>query len=268
MKIVSAAALLAASLGIATTAAATTPEYDQPVTPDAIFGSGNDNGGYTVSRKHGIEVGLRGKVRFPVPLNQFNSNGDGTYSFDAGDACPGFSFAGPPLCLATPVWSFEWSINTDYDGTTGKFVGDYVYELGMDADPGHGTDYTVFDNITPSLIAPLFDHAFGVNGTANGAGVEAADPATYATYLGLYNVAQNSWNYEFFNNLGTSLASFDPAVDGNYKIYLKVKHPGTGHVVNEVEIQILVGDAEAIGPPKPHFPYFPPRPPKRGPWWW
>jgi hypothetical protein len=85
---------------------------------------------------------------------------------------------------------------------------------------------------------------------------EAADPVTYAIYLAGFNFAQNSWNYGFFNNLGTSLETFDPAAEGSYKIYLKVRDPssskgrkgskGKGKVVAKVEIEVIVSE-----PPPP-----------------
>ena len=70
--------------------------FDQNVTSNAIFGSGNANGGFTVDRSNGVELGLRCKVRFNAsnaPENTFNSNDDGTYSFAAGQpAGGGFGF--------------------------------------------------------------------------------------------------------------------------------------------------------------------------------
>lgn len=82
--------------------------FDQNVIPDVIFGSGNANGAFTVNRNNDVELGIRAKVRFPVPSNTFNSDGDGTYTHQAGD------FGG----LAP--WNFEWSVNSDYDGSTGN----------------------------------------------------------------------------------------------------------------------------------------------------
>jgi hypothetical protein len=63
-------------------------DYDQDVTPDVIFGSGNANGFFTTGQKNDVEVGLRAKRRFP-PENPTgaHSNADGTYSFLAGNAC-------------------------------------------------------------------------------------------------------------------------------------------------------------------------------------
>src|SRR6056297_387646 len=61
------------------------------VTPDIIFGDGNDNGSFTVDRSNNIEIGLRAKLRYNlagVPENTFNSNGDGTYSFNAAEGNP------------------------------------------------------------------------------------------------------------------------------------------------------------------------------------
>jgi len=219
-------------------------EYDQNVTPEVIFGSGNSNGLFTTGRSNGIEVGLRSKLRFPTPHGTV-SNGDGTYPVDEGDACPGYGFAPFPLCLATPMWSFDWSINVDYTGETGHVLSDFVYELGLDSDPSDKTDFTVFDPVSPSLVAPWFDHSLGDNSTTASSDV-IDESSTYADKLDLYNVAQNSWNYEFFNNLGTSLASFDPAVPGNYIIYLKVMDPVHHHTLAESVIQILVGGAAPI----------------------
>ncbi|WP_418315787.1 hypothetical protein [Piscinibacter sakaiensis] len=219
--------------------------FSDLVTPDAIFGSGNSNGGFTVDRHQGVEVGLRGKTRFPAPVEN-GDNGDGTYSYPAGDACPGFGFAPFPLCLNTPKWSFDWSVNTDYAGGTGNKLDDFVYQLGMDADPGPGTDFTLFDPITPNAVPPAWDHSLGTNATGNGAGIEDVDPPTYLANLGTFNVAQNSWNYEFFNNIGTSLASFNPAGDGNYVVFLRAIDPAKNKVVAESVIQILTGAAAPV----------------------
>jgi len=63
------------------------------------------------------------------------------------------------------------------------------------------------------------------------------------------NVAQNSWNYEFFNNIGTSLYEFDPSVDGNYIIYLRALKTNSRapiEIVAETCIQVLVGSASAV----------------------
>jgi len=240
------AVLLAGSFSFSIDVNAKKPklEYDQDVTPNTIFGSGNTNGFFTTNRRDGIEVGLRAKTRFPIPddTDPTISGGDGTYSFPAGDACPGFSFS--PTCLTTPLWSFDWSINVNYDGSADQVFSDFVYELAMDADPGPKTNFTVFDNITPSLVAPLFDHAFGNNNTPNDGGTPAENLVTYQNNLDStdHNVAQNSWNYEFFNNLGTSLEFFDPAIDGNYVICLSVKDPVKGKTLAQSWIQVLVGD--------------------------
>lgn len=163
--------------------------YDQNVTPDVLFGSGNLNGSFTVDQSNGVELGLRGKLRHNasgLPENTFNSNGDGTYSFAAGVA--------PTQSYPTAVWSFEWSINTDFDGSTGFKLDDLTYALGLDNDPSQATSFAVFDLIN----APFFDHSIGDNTTANGAGTEATDTATYANLIAGNNVAQNSWKPSWF----------------------------------------------------------------------
>ena len=117
------AALLAILEIVAAGGAQAAVMYDQNVTGNVIFGSGNDNGAFTVDRSNGIELGLRAKLRFNesnLPENTFNSNGNGTYSFSADTPPVGFGFA--PNAPTTPVWSFEWSINSNFDGSSGYFL--------------------------------------------------------------------------------------------------------------------------------------------------
>ena len=204
--------------------------FDQNATPDAIFGSGNANGGFTVNQTGAVELGLRAKVRYPSPQNTFNSNGDGTYSHLAG--------AGTPASRA--LWNFEWSVNTDPTGTAGTKLDGLTYEMGMDFDPSLGTDYFVFDPISQ----PVADHAIGDNMTANGGGTTATDPAVYAGLLAANNVAQNSWNLDFFNELAGKV--FDPTVDGTYEVYLKA-FDGSGARVGETKITVVVGNGGAPG---------------------
>ncbi|MEQ1758427.1 MAG: hypothetical protein ABL986_08930 [Vicinamibacterales bacterium] len=242
--------LVVASLvtySVSMTASQADNQFDQLVTPEVLYGVGNTNGGFAIDRHRGVEIGLRAQTRFPVANDTtgLNSNGDGTYSMPAGAACPdAFPSAPFPLCLATPVWNFTWSVNTDWDLSTAGKVNQFVYQIGMDSNPGPGTSFTLFDPITPSLVAPAWDHAFGDNTTANGAGDETL--INYAANLAGKNVVQNSWNYEFFNNVGTSLASFNPAVDGNYVIFLRAIDPVKKKVVAETMIQVLVGNAPKV----------------------
>ncbi len=184
--------------------------FDQAVTPEAIFGSGNTNGSYTVSQGAEVELGLRAKVRYPAPENTFNSNGDGTYSHLAGNGSP----------ATRALWNFEWSINTDPAGTSGAALDDLSYEFGIDFDPGQGTNFLVFDPVNQ----PFADHALGDNATGNGGGQVAADPAQYTGLISSLNVAQNSWNMDFFDE--APFDGFDPAADGTYTIYLKAFGPG------------------------------------------
>ncbi len=206
-----------AAAGIICAPVAAGLDFDQNVTPDVIFGSGNANGAFTVDRDNGVELGLRAKQRFP-PDNIFNSNGDGTYTFFTG---PGGS--GAP----TPRWSFEWTVNSNYDGSSGYVLDDLTYELGVDFDPGPGTNYLVFDHITPGTTIPydpptppitFFDHAVGDNTTPNGGGTSYGDGPSYAAALAVDNVAQNSWRMDFFDEFPFDI--FDPNQPGRYEFYL------------------------------------------------
>ncbi|MFN2426002.1 MAG: hypothetical protein ABR587_06105 [Candidatus Binatia bacterium] len=207
--------------------------YNDNVTPAAIFGTGNANGSFTVDRQNGVELGLRGKVRYPVPANVFNSNGDGTYTFKAG------VFNG----VQNPQWHFEWSVNSNYDGSGGN-LSDYTYLLEMDFDPGAGTNFLAWDQISHPTSAipwavpqtpPFYDHSIGTNATASGAGVEAGSEPVYAGLLAANNVAQNSWRYPFYQG---APYLFDANATGRYEIRLTA-FSGMA-VVSQVSIEILV----------------------------
>lgn len=211
------------------------PIYDANVTPDVIFGSGNANGSFTVDRASGVEVGLRGKLRHNAagaPENTFNSNGDGTYSFAKGVA--------PTQSSPTGVWSFEWSINVNYDNSAnGRALDDLTYALGIDGDASQGTAFTMFDVINAGYL----DHAIGTNASGNGGGTKAADLAAYQALIANNNVAQNSWKAHWF------VPFFDPTVDGTYNFFLAA-YDGTAELAR-TEIQIIVGDGGAAQVPEP-----------------
>jgi hypothetical protein len=207
-------------------------EFDQNVTNDVIYGSGNTNGSWSTNRVDGVELGLRAHVRFPVPANVFNSNGDGTYNHAAGN------FANNAL------WNFDWSINTNYTGTTGLEVGELVYELRMDFDPSLGVNLQIFDPINQVFA----DHSFGNNGTAESAGVEAVDAASYAALLASSNLAQNSWRLDFFETTPLPPWAFNPDADGVYTFELAAYRPGAADPLAEVTIDVIVGAGAGVVP--------------------
>lgn len=214
-------ALVAIMLAAAPLAAQAGPVlFDQDVTPDIIFGSGNVNGSFTTNQMSGVELGLRAKLRFDAansPQNVFNSNGDGTYTFKSGQPPTGFGFA--PGSPSTAVWNFEWSINSDYDGTSGLFLDDLTYALSIDFDPGPGTNFLTFDVINDLPVAGYWDHAIGTNATPNGGGTSAGDNPTYLALIAANNVAQNSWNMEFFDDAGGGFP-FNANQNGTYEFVL------------------------------------------------
>lgn len=229
------------------------PTQANLISPEVIFGSGNANGSFTIDENtYGdpaifgqelpvVELGLRGKLRFNdsnLPENTFNWDGVDTYTFAAGLPPTGFGFA--PGSTTTALWNFEWAINTDADFNGLPLIGGttlnaFTYELRIDGDAGAGTNFLVFDPINQ---APA-DHAIGNYFTANGAGLVAADAAEYATLINENNVAQNSWNYEFFNNPGTALESFDPTVAGMYRIELEAFYQGVSIANTGININVV-----------------------------
>lgn len=227
--------------------------YDQNVTPDVIFGSGNANGGFTTDRVANIELGLRGKLRFNnagLPENTFNSNGDGTYSFDAGAPASGAGW----ITAQTPIWNFEWSINVDMNSSNDFDLVDFTYLLSIDFDPTAGTDFLAFDPINVAYA----DHAFGDNTTGNGGGFVAAEGATgeYAELVGLTNVAQNSVNYQFLSS-APQFALFDPTVSGQYTISLAAFGPAVGAAgpvqlaSTSIDIFVVADDVPPTEVPEP-----------------
>ncbi len=209
-------------------------EFDQNVTPDIIFGSGNLNGAFTVERESGVEVGLRAKLRHNAagaPENTFNSNGDGTYTFEAGVA--------PTQSSPTAVWSFEWSINSDYDGTSSLKLIDLTYSLSMTST--NGVSIPAFDpinDINPGSGTVLWDHAIGDNTTGNGGGTSAGSVGQYNTLITNNNVAQNSWKPHWF------VAGFNPVVAGEYTFVLTASDGG-GEVASTQMTVIVVPEPGA-----------------------
>ncbi len=219
--------------------------YDQNITPDIIFGTGNSNGSFTVDRSNGVELGLRAKIPFTGTLH---SNGDGTYSYS--------------LAEANPRWNFDWTVNTDYAGTTNNVISSFNYLLGIDTDPASGpggTNFFTFDPITPSTSVPFYDHSIGTNATVNGAGTEATsgnhNPPTaaeivasanlYRSLIDNNNVLQNSWRHAFFP------ISYDPTIDGTYDIFLMAFDANGGQQVASTRIQAIIGAGGTFKVPEP-----------------
>ncbi|WP_182865868.1 PEP-CTERM sorting domain-containing protein [Stieleria mannarensis] len=197
--------------------------YDGTVTNNVIFGSGNLNGSWTIDQNNGVELGLRAKVRFDdnnQPQNIFNSNGAGVYTFDPGQPSPGFGFA--PNSSSSAKWNFEWSINSDYLASSGSNLSDLNYLLEIDFDPSIGTNFQAFDPI--NVPDPDYaDHAIGDNSTVNGGGTSAGNRADYLTLIGANNLAQNSWNMEFFDSASFP---FNSNQSGIYEIRLSAFDAG------------------------------------------
>jgi hypothetical protein len=212
-------------------------QYDQEVTNDVIFGSGNANGGFTTDRANGVELGLRAKVRhnaLGLPENTFNSNGDGTYTFEAGVA--------PTQSYPTAVWSFEWSINSDYEDATGSDLSDLTYELAMTStNAATILPFDPINGINPGLAPPRvqWDHAIGDNTTGPGPGGgrivipnAADDAAGYDAAIDANNLAQNSWKPHWF------AFPFNPTINGTYTFTLSA-FDGIGQVASTA-IQVNV----------------------------
>ena len=205
--------------------------YDQDITPDVIFGSGNANGAFTVDSRNGMELGLRAKLRFDEtnqPASVYNSDGAGKYYFDNIAPPNGFGWAAGSSSSA--IWNFDFSVNSNVDGS-GSVLSDFTYLLEIDYDPGVTTQFYEIDVINQFP----YDHALGTNATGNGEGV--SDPANYFSLINTNNVAQNSWNVEFFNDEQFTFTNTD---DGLYDIRLSAFDNGVE--IASTSIQVVSGD--------------------------
>ena len=203
------------------------------VNPGVIFGSGNANGSFTIGTGSGVEIGLRAKTRYNssgAPENTFNWDGGNTYTFDPASG-------NPPADRA--MWNFEWSINTDVNGDTGNDLSDFFYELALfkvDADGTDLSDALVFDPIN-TLYA---DHSIGDNSTTSSTDSIAGDPSSYLSLISSNNVAQNSWNYGFFNGAGTgALEGIDPSLAGRYIIRLTAFNSSGEVASSEINVNVV-----------------------------
>ena len=219
-------------------------EYDASVSPDYFLGTGNTNGGFTVSRGSGVELGLRAKLRFNEsdsnrPANVFNSRGDGSYNFQSRNVAGEAGLPGWWVFPETPEWSFEFSINSDTSNTDSRPVGALTYMLSLDQDPSVETDFFSFDPIN----LPYADHYFGTSNTLDGTDETFAfDPVQYAQYLSSKTVAQQAWNYAFFLDY---LPHFSSSSLGVYDIRLSAYEGGLE--IASVGIRVLVGAEQFSG---------------------
>ncbi len=211
--------------------------FDDDVTPDVIFGSGNANGSFTVDRTGGVELGLRAKLRHNssgASENTFNSNGDGSYDFEFGVA--------PTQSFPTGVWSFEWSVNSNYDGSQfGYNLDDLTYDLSLTGPSGTPVTFDPINGGNPGAGGSVFwDHAIGDNSTANGDGISAANEAAYADLIANNNVAQNSWKAVWF------FPGFDPTVTGTYTISLAAFDGGQQVAFSTIDINVVPEPASLL----------------------
>lgn len=241
---------MAAALGITGSADASLM-YGQSLTGNAIWGSGNSDVGFTVDQFGEIELGLRGRLRFNASgtaTNILNNNGsDNRYYFNPGVA--------PTQSSPTPVWSFDWSINSNYDGALGSNLNlnGYYYSLGLDFNPNAGAAVAGdFNVVNPLSLATPFahDNSFGNNGTGQGQGTELTffqlvnnGAANYSNLMSSNNLVQNSWRGNW-NRTG-----FNPTLNGTYDIYLAAfSDANRTNLLARTNIQIVVGDGGPLPP--------------------
>jgi hypothetical protein len=241
---------------------AETLEYDQLVTPAHIatsalskdaMGHPAGNGGFTVHRNEGVELGLRARLLDGDAASvQSTMIAPGVYRFDPGAA------PGEPLDSRKPRWVYDWSFNVDADDELGRNLNSLSYRIYLDGDPGIGTDFLDFDPLGASPVQVPFDIrcqiAFGNNQTGEGEGESAGGldcPTSQIVQLrNNNNVMQNSCSFDCPRFETDALENFDPNQKGIYTIVLEASSGGV--VVARTEILVLVGsgllDLDLAGP--------------------
>lgn len=199
--------------------------FDANTTGSVIYGSGNANGDWTLDRNNGVELGLRAKLRFVGSIDPGN---DSTYNAPTG------------LTGTAAKWNFDFSINSNFDGSTGLNVGALNYALFLDTDASQGVNFISYNPATGHG-----DNSFGTNATAQSQGVEAANAGQFATYLGSFNLVQNSFN------LSWAGIGFDPLANGTYDFVLNA-YNASGDVLASTLMTVIVGAGGApIATPEP-----------------
>jgi len=210
------------ALGLTTVANAAT-FFDANVNPGIIFGSGNANGSFTVDRTGGLEFGLRAKLRHDAtgqPQNVFNSNGDGTYTFNPGVA--------PTQSFPTAEWSFEWTINTDFvpSNPTGWDLDDLTYQLAMTSNVTVSMPaFDPINDVNPGNGQVLWDHSVGDNSTTDATDLVAGTEVQYLATIAANNVAQQSWKPHWV------VPSVNPAVVPDHTNAAITSVPSVGAIV-------------------------------------
>ncbi len=191
------------------------------ITPDVLYGAGNDNGSYTGETSGNIEVGLRAHQRYP-PASTYNYDGVDTYVFDS------------TVLTTNPanrsVFNFDWSVNVNQDGTSTNVLADFSYKLSVDTDPTAAVSFLTID---PFNTPGYFDHSLGDNSTPNGGGVESSSNADLLANMLTYSIAQQS------SNLGFGFSS-DPDQPGIYDIKFEVFNLAGDTLLASAGIRVVV----------------------------
>lgn len=201
--------------------------FDQDVTPDVFYGTGNSNGGWTIDLQNNIELGLRTHRRTPVPSAETGSNGDGTYSWESG------------LIAGKSSWNYDFSININQDGTGSTLFDDVIVTLFIDSDPSSGTIFSLFDP-----LAFWDDNTYGTNisgpNSTNNASASGAVNADRGVSSGYY-IAQNSQNFAW--------TGLDATIPGTWDFKLEVSNLN-GELLAATSMQVLVdGGAQQVPVP-------------------
>lgn len=242
MKKLVIAAVAMASIGLTGPVRAdTVTTYNDELFGNVIYGSGNVDRNFTIGTNGNLEVAIRARPRSTGPIAPAANSG--TYHI-----------------AKDTLWNFDWSVNTNLGLPVGQgepvggVLSQFTYLLELDTDASQGFNWLGFDPISSPQGLSYFDNAMGYNTTiedqlsdGNAIPIDLDDiPQTLEDYedaLDLFNVAQNSWRYQFVNDPNNNWIPGFPGlnlgIDGTYGIRLSILD--TSGVLASQEISVVIG---------------------------
>jgi hypothetical protein len=194
------------------------------VSPNVIFGGSVSNGSFTGATAGGVELALRGKLRYDLdgqPQNTFNFDNVDTYTFmSANSVAPS----------NRSIFNFEWAIHT----LGGAALNSLTYLLTVDTDPTVNNNSAISYNPMAALLY------LGTDASGQGSATEVVGPNSN---LANFTVAQQSVNMGFL----TAPFAPIPVPLGSGKFTFTLSAFSGQSMVNSTTMHVVV-DAPAAVP--------------------
>src|SRR3954447_18680982 len=204
-----------------------------------FVGTGNTGTNYNVSENHaaGLELGLKIHYRTGDDITPLSRDADGTshYLVPAG-----LQVADPAHDVASPsanrvAWSFDFSVDTDTTGSSGKTLNNYNFTITISDGEGHTQVY----DLVHAVGGNPANTPWQLRGGPAGTGFSDDDGTAHPT------LSQNSVNigFDFLKNaFGDNLAG------KHFDIQLTATDAASGALVASTHDQLVVDTAPVATP--------------------